>query len=78
MEITDGWLSSESVRVAAMEDGDISNDLAVSVVGDRVLFSCNGEEVADIPASELSTHGIVGVRVNHNLVVRIDGFRLER
>jgi hypothetical protein len=77
-EITDGWVPSEAVRVAAMEDGDISNDLSVSVVGDRVRFSCNGAEVAEVPAAGLSIHGVLGVRVNHNLVVRVDRFRVDR
>jgi hypothetical protein len=78
VEVSDGWVSSEAVRVAAMEDGDISNDLSVSVVGDRVRFSCNGEEVADLSVAGLSTHGIVGIRVNHNLMIRVDRFRVER
>lgn len=77
-EISRGWVASEAVRVAAMEDGDISNNLAISVIGDRVRFSCNGADVADVDAAGLSTHGILGLRVNHNLVVRVDQLRVDR
>lgn len=76
-ELSNGWIPSESVRVAAMEDGDVSNDLAISVASGRVRFVCNGEVVADLAAAGLSISGIVGVRVNHNLVVRIENFRIE-
>ena len=76
-EMSDGWQSSAAVRVATQEDGDVTNELAIAVDGARLLFSGNGEPVADLPIGDLSVHGVVGARVNHNLWVRIQGFRVE-
>lgn len=75
--VTEGWVESDAVN-AATEDGDVTNELTVAVEGEQVRFSVNGTEVATIPASELDTHGIAGVRVNHNLNVRVDDFRIEQ
>ncbi|MEJ2502726.1 MAG: hypothetical protein P8177_05315, partial [Gemmatimonadota bacterium] len=61
-----GWVDSDAVN-AATEDGDITNDLAIEVRGDQVHFSINGTEVATVPAAEIATHGIAGVRINHRL-----------
>jgi hypothetical protein len=77
-ELSGGWKISEAVRVAAMEDGDVTNELSISVEGDIVSFWCNGERVEEMPVGDLSVHGVVGFRVNHNLSVNIQGFRVER
>ena len=76
-EMSDGWQPSEVVRVATQEDGDVTNELAITVDGARLHFSCNGEPVADMSIGDLSVQGVVGVRVNHNLRVQIQGFRVE-
>jgi len=77
-EISKGWQPSKAVRVASHQDGDMTNELAIAVDGGRLRFSCNGEQVADLPVGDLSARGVVGVRVNHNLVVRVQDFRVER
>ena len=56
---------------------DVTNELAITVDGDRVRFSCNGEPVADIPIGDPSTQGVVGVRVNHNLEVHVQDLQVE-
>jgi hypothetical protein len=61
-----------------VEDREATNELAVAVDGGQLSFSCNGETVAEIPIGTLSTKGAVGLRVNHNLRVKIQGFRVER
>jgi len=76
-ELSEGWQPSEFVRVAAMEDGDVTNELAVELNGDRVVFVCNGETVAELPASALDAHGVMGLRVNHNLTVAVQDFRVS-
>jgi hypothetical protein len=75
--VTDGWVASDAVQ-AATEAGDVTNTLEVAVRGDQVHFSVNGTEVAALPAAELDAHGIAGVRLSHNLHVRVDDFEIER
>jgi hypothetical protein len=77
-EISNGWQSSKAVRVATVRDGDMTNDLAIAVDRGQLRFSCNGEPVAEMPVGDLSAEGVVGVRVNHNLHVRIQDFQLDR
>ncbi len=76
-DMTDGWEESGAVRVPSSESRDVANELAITVDGDRVRFSCNGESVADIPVGDLSTLGVVGVRVNHNLEVRVQDLQVD-
>jgi hypothetical protein len=76
-EQTDGWRPSEAVRAAATTNAEVSNDLAVMVEGDRVRFSCNGTTVSELPLTGLTAKGVVGLRVNHNLHVRIEDFRVD-
>lgn len=76
-ELSSGWQSSSAVRVPTDEERDVTNELAVSVDDGRLRFLCNGEPVADVPTDALSVQGVVGVRVNHNLRVRIQGFRID-
>ena len=77
VEITNGWELSGAVHVPSSETLDVVNELAITVDGDRVRFSCNGEPVADIAIGDLSTQGVVGVRVNHNLEVRVEDLQVE-
>jgi hypothetical protein len=56
----------------------VSNELSIVVEGAEIRFSCNGEEVASLPVGDVSSLGVVGVRVNHNLQVRIEDFDLAR
>jgi hypothetical protein len=74
--VSDGWQRSEAVK-APTGDHDVTNELAIMVEPERVHFLCNGERVADLPLATLSLRGTVGVRVNHNLRVRVQGFHVE-
>jgi hypothetical protein len=51
-----------------------TNTLTVNVTPDKVRFLVNGTEVSTAPASQVDTSGIVGLRINHNLNVHIEGF----
>lgn len=75
-DISDGWVASEAVN-AAPEGGDVTNELAIQVTGDQVHFSVNGTEVATHSVAEIGAYGIAGVRINHNLDVRVEDFELS-
>lgn len=59
------------------EDGRMTNDLSIVVGADSVRFLINGTEVARRPRHDLATDGIVGVRVNHQLDIRIEKLTVE-
>lgn len=67
------WTGSPAVRTAA---GDtVTNTLSVVSDSAGVRFEVNGETVETLPRSEmLRTDGIVGVRINHGLDVRVSDF----
>lgn len=67
------WTASPAVRTSA---GDtVSNTLSVASDSAEVRFLVNGETVRTLPRSEmLRTEGIVGVRINHGLDVRVRDF----
>lgn len=77
-ELSQGWQPSDAVRVPTTEGGEVTNELAIAVDGRELRLSCNGEPVADLPVDrlDLDIHGVMGVRVNHNLRVRIEDFGL--
>lgn len=58
--------------------GRSSNTLEVRVAGDTVSYVVNGTVVHSGPKSGLTTDGIVGFRVNHQLDVAVDGFEVQR
>ena len=75
--VSQGWVDSDAVN-AAPGGEDVTNALAIEVRGDQVHFRVNGSEVATVPASEVDTHGIAGVRINHNLDVHVADFEISR
>ena len=77
-ELSQGWQESDVVRVPTSEGGEVTNELAIEVDGGELHLLCNGETVADVTVDEMDTRGVVGLRVNHNLHVRIGDFGLDR
>jgi hypothetical protein len=66
-------------------NGEATNEVAVRVRGGRVACLVNGTEVKSFSRSEvvgpdrlLSTDGIYGIRVSHNVEVSVTGLRLTR
>ncbi len=51
--------------------GKASYSLGAQVTGDAVRFMVNGKQVASVSKVGLPTDGIAGLRVNHNLHVKI-------
>ena len=60
------------------KDGRMTNDLSIAVGADDVRFLINGTEVARKPRKGLTTDGIVGLRVNHQLDIRVENLAVER
>ena len=58
--------------------GTSANVLEVRVAGDTVSYVVNGVVVHTTPKTAVKTDGIVGVRVNHQLDVHVDGFEIRR
>lgn len=62
------------------EGGKVTNTLRIDFTPTDVLFLVNGTEVHRLPRATIDgpTHagstGVVGIRVNHNLDLHIDGF----
>ena len=58
--------------------GRSSNTLEVRVAGDRVSYVVNGTVVHSVARNAVTTDGIVGFRINHQLDVAVEGFELQR
>ena len=72
------WTENDAVK-RADANGKATNNLSIVVGPDKISYVANGVEVKSMPRAQLDgmgqgTSGIVGVRVNHNLDVHIDGF----
>jgi hypothetical protein len=78
-EITKGWVASPAVR-RADANGSATNLLEIDHKRDpsKYVFMVNGQAVYTIDAKDAQADGIVGLRVNHNLDVHIDGFDVHR
>lgn len=61
------------------EDGKQKNTLRIEVTATAIRLLANGQLVKELPKSGMAavTDGIVGLRVNHNLDVHIDGFTVR-
>lgn len=67
------WTEHAAIKKADAS-GKMTNTLAVKTDKEKAHFLVNGTEVAALPVSQIDAAGIVGLRVNHNLNVRIDTF----
>jgi hypothetical protein len=71
------WTSHPAIQ-AQDASGKSSNTLSVVVEKSQVRFMINGQEVFAGPVDQFQTEGIVGMRVNHNLDLHVEGFAVER
>ena len=67
------WTAHPAIKMADAA-GKATNALRVRVAADSVRLDVNGTQVAALP--KMGTDGIVGVRVNHQLEVHIDGLKV--
>lgn len=51
--------------------GKATYTLAATVTNDAIKFSVNGKQVASVSKAGLPTDGVAGVRINHNLHVKV-------
>ena len=79
-QITNGWQASPAIKKANAK-GATSNLLEIDAKSDpkRVSFKVNGKEVQSVPGDKMDhLKGIVGLRVNHNLDVHVEGFEVHK
>ena len=70
-----GWTKNTAINESEL--AHMTNEVAVRVADGNVIFMVNGTEVDRVPAADLYTDGIVGLRLNHNLEMHIDNFKIE-
>jgi hypothetical protein len=78
-EVTKGWTPSPAVRKADAQ-GQATNLLEIDAKQNpqKVEFKVNGRTVYSTPANRIDLKGNVGIRVNHNLDVHIEGFAVHQ
>lgn len=65
------WTAHAAIVPHTGAKGTAKNILAVEVGAESVDFLVNGQKVTSLPRAQLSTDGIVGLRVNHHVNVHI-------
>jgi hypothetical protein len=76
---------SDAVHKAAGKGQPVSQDIAMSVKGDKVTCSINGTEVASVPKSDVvgagklkSLDGVYGIRFAHNTQGTVKGLSASK
>jgi len=67
------WTRSEAIRRDDSR-GRAENVLEVQVTATEVIVRVGGVELARIPARELHTSGLAGLRVSHEMELEVGGF----
>lgn len=78
-DVSKGWTAHPAVKKPAA-GGSATNLLEVDnkVDSSKVTFKVNGQDVHTTDAKGIDVNGVVGLRVNHNLDVHVDGFDVHR
>jgi hypothetical protein len=78
-DISKGWTPNAAVKKPDPK-GSATNLLEVDHKSDpdKVTFKINGQDVYSTDAKSIGTDGIVGLRINHNLDVHVEGFDVHR
>jgi hypothetical protein len=72
------WTASSAVKPMKTSQ-PVTNTLKIKRGKNRVTFLVNGNKVKQIPASQLHyLNGIVGLRINHHLNVKVTNFNLTK
>jgi len=70
------WAEHEAIRPDGNGENP-PNELEVDVGEDEVRFLVNGQEVERVVTAELFTRGTVGLRIAHDVRLRVRGFEVE-
>jgi hypothetical protein len=78
-EVTKGWTAHPAIKKGDAE-GKASNLLEIDAKQDpsKIDFKVNEQTVYTADARNTTTKGIVGLRVNHNLDLHVEGFDLHQ
>ena len=78
VKVRDGGSARDVVKWTASADvpkadasGKAKYELSAQVTNDAVKFSVNGKQVASVSKAGLPTDGVAGLRINHNLHVKV-------
>ncbi|MEO8448183.1 MAG: hypothetical protein ABI647_00235 [Gemmatimonadota bacterium] len=71
------WTPNAAVNKAG-DDGKATNKIEVDAAGDKVNFIVNGKSVYSMDKAGNDPSGVVGLRVNHNLDVHVEGFAAHK
>lgn len=84
IKLRDGISTRDVVAWTASPDvpkqdasGKATYTLSATVTNDAIKFSVNGKQVASVSKVGLPTDGVVGIRVNHNLHVKISPITIK-
>lgn len=75
--VSQGWTDHAAVAKANAA-GQSTDKLEIATAGGKLRFSVNGQLVHEMDAAGLDLRGIIGLRVNHNLDVHVEGFVVHR
>lgn len=77
--------ANEAVHKAAAKGAPVTQDISMSLKGSRVTCSINGTEVANLSKDELvgagkleNIQGNVGIRVSHNVDVKVTNWKITK
>ncbi len=70
------WTPNASIHQSD-DSSHATNDMSVEVGAEDVIFKMNGKEVHREKTAEIYTDGVWGVRLNHNLDMRIKNLALQ-
>ncbi|MEK9502375.1 hypothetical protein WI372_15385 [Gemmatimonadota bacterium DH-20] len=70
------WTGHDSIQVDDA-DGRYTNELSVEVGDSETVFRVNGAEVHRAATADLPTDGLFGVRLNHNLTIRVTDLAVD-
>ena len=71
------WISDENINLQN-KNGQTINKLTITVTNRVIIFGANGKAVKFLRKSLFEkTVGIVGLRINHNLNLKVSGLKIE-
>jgi hypothetical protein len=78
-EVTKGWIAHPAIKKGDPQ-GKATNLLEIDAKRDprKVEFKVNGQTVYTGDAKSMNLKGIVGLRVNHNLDLHVEGFDVHQ